>query len=235
MKLTKNKMHRCYELDVLRGFAIVLMVIFHFCYDLSTFGWASYNTGQDLEWRIFRAIIVTSFLLAVGMSSYLAYHKHINLRKLTMATAKLLFVALILTIGSLFMYPSAWVYFGIIHLIAVALPISVLFVRLPYLSLIIGVLIILSYYLGWLSMEPIWSWSVKHLGIPKTTVDLASIIPWLGVVLIGVFVMHKQLFSIRLPENTVFNKLSTLGQYSLIIYLLHQPILYAVLLAVKSL
>ncbi|MEP1553138.1 heparan-alpha-glucosaminide N-acetyltransferase [Paraglaciecola sp.] len=234
MKLTNNASNRCYEVDVLRGFAIVLMVIFHFCYDLSTFGWASYNTGQDIEWRIFRAIIVSSFLLAVGMSSYLAYHKHFNLTKLAKATSKLFLVATFLTISSVFMYPTTWVYFGIIHLIAVALPISVLFVRIPTVSLIIGVLVIFFYSLGWLSMEPIWRWSVSNIGIPRRTVDLASLIPWIGVVLIGVFVMHKHILSIKLPEHYIFKKLAMLGRHSLIIYLVHQPIMYGILLAIKS-
>lgn len=234
MKLTSRATNRCYELDVLRGFAIVLMVIFHFCYDLSTFGWASYNTGQDLEWRIFRAIIVSSFLLAVGMSSFLAYHKGVDKKKLTLATTKLVAVAILLTIGSLLMYPKTWVYFGIIHLIAVALPISVLFVRIPVVAFITGVSIIVLYALGWLTLESIWTWSVDNIGIPKQTVDLASLIPWLGVVLIGVFIMHKQIFSLKLPEHYVFNKLGTLGRYSLIIYLVHQPVLYGVLLGIKS-
>ncbi|MEP2652263.1 MAG: heparan-alpha-glucosaminide N-acetyltransferase [Paraglaciecola sp.] len=234
MNLTENRVYRCFEVDVLRGFAIVLMVIFHFCYDLATFGWASFNTGQDIEWRIFRAIIVSSFLLAVGMSSYLAYHKHLNVSKLANATCKLILVAVFLTISSVFMYPTTWVYFGIIHLIAVALPISVLFVRRPTISVIVGILVILLYSLGWLTMEPIWRWSVSNIGIPKKTVDLASLIPWIGVVLIGIFVMHKHMFSIKLPEHYIFNKLGMLGRHSLTIYLVHQPIMYGMLLAIKS-
>lgn len=132
------------------------------------------------------------------------------------------------------MYPKTWVYFGIIHLIAVALPISVLFVRIPVVAFITGVSIIVLYALGWLTLESIWTWSVDNIGIPKQTVDLASLIPWLGVVLIGVFIMHKQIFSLKLPEHYVFNKLGTLGRYSLIIYLVHQPVLYGVLLGIKS-
>ena len=78
---SSNGINRNYEIDLLRGLAIVLMIIFHFGYDLTVFNWADFSTGKDIEWRIFRSVIVSSFLLAVGMSSYLAYQKSINKKK----------------------------------------------------------------------------------------------------------------------------------------------------------
>jgi uncharacterized membrane protein len=221
-----NGICRNYEIDLLRGLAIVLMVIFHFGYDLTVFGWVDFSTSKDIEWRIFRSVIVSSFLLAVGMSSYLAYHKSVNKKKLTMAVGKLFAVSLFITLGSLFMHSNTWVYFGIIHFITVALPISVLFVSAPFIALVIGTGCLVGYWTGILNLYPIWQWSVLHLGIPTRTVDLVSFFPWIGVVLIGVFVMHKELFHIKINSNSVLNKLVYLGQHSLIIYLIHQPILY---------
>lgn len=223
---SSKPINRNYEIDLLRGLAIVLMVIFHFGYDLTVFEWANFSTSKDIEWKIFRAVIVSSFLLAVGMSSYLAYQKTLNKKKLAKAVGKLFAVSMFITLGSLFMHPSKWVYFGIIHFIAVALPISVLFTRIPYIALMIGIGCIAGYWMGFLNLNPIWQWSILHLGIPKRTVDLVSFFPWIGVVLIGVFVMHKNLFHINIKPSSVGNKLVLLGQHSLIIYLLHQPILY---------
>jgi uncharacterized membrane protein len=202
------------------------MVIFHFSYDLTVFSWANFNTSDDLEWKILRTVIVSCFLLAVGMSSYLAYQRPVNKKKLSKAVGKLFIVSLFITIASLFMYPSRWVYFGIIHFITVALPISVLFVRAPNIALFVGSGCIASYWMGILNVDPIWEWSVLHLGIPQLTMDLVSFFPWIGVVLMGVFVMHKKLFYIKLKSNIVSKKLVFLGQHSLVIYLLHQPILY---------
>jgi len=224
--VSNNDISRNYEIDLLRGIAIVLMVIFHFGYDLTVFGWADFNTSQDIEWKIFRTIIVSGFLLAVGMSSYLAYQNSVNYQKLAKAVGKLFAVSLFITMGSLFMHPSTWVYFGIIHFITVALPISVLFVRVPYMALVVGSGCILGYWIGVLNLYPIWQWSVLHLGIPSRTVDLVSFFPWIGVVLIGIFMMHKNLFLINVKPSIVSDKLVILGQHSLIIYLIHQPILY---------
>jgi len=224
--LSSHGNSRNYEIDLLRGLAIVLMVIFHFGYDLTIFGWAYFNTSEDIEWRIFRSIIVSGFLLAVGMSSYLAYQKSINKKKLAKTVGKLFAVSLLITIGSLLLDPNTWVYFGIIHFITVALPISVLFVRAPNIALVIGILCIGGYWSGILDFYPIWEWSVLNLGIPLQTVDLVSLFPWIGVVLIGVFVMHKEIFHIKFTASVISNKLGFLGQHSLLIYLIHQPILY---------
>jgi uncharacterized membrane protein len=221
-----NSTRRSYEIDLLRGLAIVLMVIFHFGYDLTIFGWADFSTSKDIEWIIFRAVIVSSFLLAVGMSSYSAYQKSINKSKLIKAVSKLFAVSMFITLSSFFMHPNAWVYFGIIHFVTVALPISVLFVRAPYIALIIGISCFVGFWSGILNLYPVWQWSVSHLGIPTRTVDLVSFFPWIGVVLIGVFVMHKQLFQVKIKTSAISDKLVMLGQHSLIIYLIHQPILY---------
>lgn len=233
--LSKTRNPRVNEVDILRGMAIVLMVIFHFCYNLAAFDWLDISTNKDIEWRVFRAVIVSGFLLAVGMSSYLVYSKHVNLIKLSKTVVKLIAVALLLTVGSLFMYPNAWVYFGIIHFIAVALPISVIFARFPTVALIIGVTCLGAYHLDWISMRPIWLWSVEHLSIPRKTTDLVSFIPWISPVLIGIYLMHKSLFNIKISENVISNKLAFLGRHSLAIYLIHQPIMYGAMLAISKL
>lgn len=217
---------RILALDVLRGIAIVLMVIFHFCYDLNAFSYADFNTAGDLHWRIFRAVIVSGFLLAVGMSSYLAYARQIIWRKFFRTFGLLIISALGITVGSLLMYPDKWVYFGILHFIALALLLSLWFVRVPRLSLVVGVLIIGAYFLWAVDMYPLWQWAVKHLSIPERSADLVSFTPWFGVVLIGIYIMHKNMFGLHIKQNRLTVLLSYLGRHSLIIYLLHQPILY---------
>lgn len=217
---------RHFSVDVLRGGAIVLMVLFHFGYDLSAFGYADYDTNYDIEWRVFRAIIVSGFLLAVGMSSYLAYAVSCNSQKLVRATLKLLLVAGFITVSSYLMYPKYWVYFGIIHFIALALPLSILFLRAPTIALVTGLMLITGYFSDVIDVTPAWRWSVENLGIPEHTVDLVSFVPWFGLVLIGIFIMHYRLLP-QLRPNKLSAKLAFLGQHSLLIYLVHQPILYS--------
>jgi uncharacterized membrane protein len=226
--LTYNKTlqtNRLLALDVLRGCAIVLMVLFHFAYDLTVFGYAQYDTNADIEWRVFRALIVSAFLLAVGMSSYVAYYSRLNKQKLALSTAKLVAVSALISLSSCYMYPNNWVYFGIIHFIAVALPLSVLFLHWPRFSILLAVALLFGYFSDIVTLNAIWQWSVTHWGIPKHTVDLVSFIPWFALVLLGSVAMHYGLLP-QLKPNKTARWLALLGRHSLLIYLLHQPILF---------
>jgi uncharacterized membrane protein len=219
------KQNRNLAVDVLRGISILLMIVFHFGYDLTVFGYAHYDTNIDIEWRIFRAVIVSGFLLAVGMSSYLAYHKQVNKQKLTQNIVKLFAVSAFISISSYMMYPNNWVYFGIIHFITLALPLSLFFIHRPNTSLTLAIILLLGYFSGILTLERPWMWSVKHLGIPLHTVDLVSVLPWFALVLMGIFIIHHPLLP-KIKTNNLSLFLARLGQHSLVIYLLHQPLLF---------
>jgi uncharacterized membrane protein len=59
-------------IDALRGFAIVLMVAFHFCFDLAYLGLAGFDFYNDSFWLRARTFILSSFLLLVGVGLVLA-------------------------------------------------------------------------------------------------------------------------------------------------------------------
>jgi len=219
---------RYFELDLLRGSAVVLMVLFHFGYDLALFGYASYKTTVDIEWIIFRGVILSMFLLAVGMSSYLAYSKAIDWKKVWVRSAKLSAVSVLISIGSYLVFPDQWIYFGVIHFIMVATVVSLAFVKVPNLALIVGVGVVAAYVLGYFHFDPVLSYAVEHFSLPRYTVDVVSFTPWFGVVLIGIFVMHHNFFGLTIHESKRRNRLAYLGKHSLLIYLLHQPILFGV-------
>ncbi len=223
-----NEKNRVFELDVLRGVAVILMVVFHFGFDLAEFGYASYRTTVDLEWKVFRSVILSMFLLAVGMSSYLAYVKGINKKKLFKNLVKLSLVSVAISMGSYLVFPHAWIYFDVIHFIVIAIPLSLVFLHIPRLSLVLGLILLMGYPLGYLHMDSFHNLGVEYLHIPRFTVDIVSLSPWFGMVLIGIFVMHKKMFNIKLKQTIMMKKITFLGKHSLLIYLLHQPILFAI-------
>ncbi len=229
-----NKLTRNFDVDVLRGLSIVLMVIFHFGYDLTVFGWADYNTGKDLEWKIFRAIIVSGFLLAVGMSFYLSYYQSFHVKKWVKGFLRLALVASLLSLVTYFIHPNAWIYFGIIHFIAVAFVFSIGFVRRPNLSALVAVVILVGWALGWLHFHWLWEWSRLNLGIPPRSVDLVRFFPWFALVLLGIFFMHHKWFGIQIPNTRLTQIFAKVGHYPMSIYLLHQPILYGLMWAVQN-
>lgn len=229
---------RYFELDFLRGVGIVLMIAFHFGYDLSYFGYASYQTTIDIEWRVFRSLILSVFLLVVGMSIYVAYFDFIDWKKVFKRTLKLLFVSLLISVGSYSIFEHSWIYFGVIHFIMVASLVSLFFVRLPNVSLFVGLGFLLSYNLGYFHLDGVLDFAVNNFGLPLYTEDVVSFTPWFGLVLIGIFLMHHNLFSFKVKETKITQKVSFLGKHALIIYLVHQPILFTIfylLVWIKSL
>lgn len=230
-----NEVKRIFELDLLRGMAVVLMVIFHFGYDLALFGYASYQTTQDTGWIVFRALVLSMFLLAVGMSAYLAYKNHINYAKLIKTLAKLTLVSVLISIGSYQVFEHSWIYFGVIHFITVALICSLFFVNIPKLSGVFAVLILGSYWMGYHPFDTLFDYGVQEWNIPVYTVDLVSFSPWFSLVLLGIFVMHKKMFGLSVKETKGMKKIAYLGQHSLLIYLVHQPVLFGLFYLIKFL
>src|SRR5690606_13779306 len=84
--------------------------------------------------------------------------------------------------------------------------------------------------------EKIFSW-IGFWVVPPPTNDLVPVFPWLGVVLLGVLVMRlvrgtaleARLAAIR-PSNVVARVLGWMGRWSLAIYLVHQPLLLAIIM-----
>ena len=217
---------RVFEADFLRGTAIVLMVIFHFCFDLNYFGYADFNIYHGDFWKNFRVVIVSIFLVVMGASLVFAYAGGINPVKFRKRLMLLGGAAALITFATIFVFPRSWIYFGIIHFAFVATIVGVLFVRTPWLALILGVLIIAGYQSGELSTAFIYDFLQPHLSLPRYTEDIARFFPWFGAVLIGIFMGNRMFLGLKVPETALTQKIAFLGRHSLLIYLVHQPLLF---------
>ncbi|NOY67573.1 MAG: DUF1624 domain-containing protein, partial [Gammaproteobacteria bacterium] len=115
-----NKISRFTIIDSLRGIAVVMMVIFHFSYDLTYFRFADFDFYNDPFWLNFRSLIVSSFLLIVGISLTLVKLHASSKNKIIKRLVILALLSLLITIVSYFMFPGRTIFFGIIHFITVA-------------------------------------------------------------------------------------------------------------------
>lgn len=111
------------EIDALRGMAIVLMIIFHFFFDLDFLGFLKIGLYEG-GWLVFQRITISLFLLLVGVSLYLSYSKMQNrdiwtvLKKFGKRSVVLFIVALGITLATGIAIPKGLVLFGVIHFIA---------------------------------------------------------------------------------------------------------------------
>ncbi len=229
--------------DLLRGVAIVLMVAYHFCFDLNYYAWTQFNFNHDPFWLGFRASILSLFLGLVGVSLVLAgAHGFVPgryLRRLAWLAA----AAAMVSLSSWLMFPDSWIFFGVLHFILVASLLGRLFLRFYWLNLGLGALLLLvgnSVQLPFFD-QPGWQWFGLMTHKPITE-DYVPLLPWFGVVLIGLFLGKLtqsseggRRFGDWHGDHPVARLLALAGRHSLPIYLAHQPLLLALLWGARAL
>jgi uncharacterized membrane protein len=227
---------RLHTLDIFRGWAIILMMVFHFSYDLNYFGYISVRLNHEPFWLLFRFVIVSIFLLSVGISLKLAHRKQIYWHKVKKRTFILLGASLIISLVTYFQFPKTWVYFGILHFIVVASLLALPFLSRPRLALGLAVAILLASTLGYLRFHELFSYLQPLIGLPKHTQDFVPFFPWFAVILLGMSVVHFKLENkITFNHQNFFHKLlAFLGRNALVVYLLHSPILFVLFMAVQE-
>jgi uncharacterized membrane protein len=225
--------HRVGALDQARGVAIVAMVIYHFCFDLRYFGLLHANFEYDLRWLTARALILSSFLAIAGVSAVLAEHVHPGSQRWLRHVGVIAGAAVLVSAGSWLMFPETWIWFGVLHGIAVSLVLAHPLVRRPRVAALAGVAVIAlglalhdaafdNRMLGWLGF----------MTAKPPTEDYVPLFPWTGVLFLGIAAGHV-LVCTRFAALRWLDRspavLGRLGRHSLAVYLVHQPILIGAL------
>jgi uncharacterized membrane protein len=235
---------RVWEIDVLRGLAIIQMVFYHFVWDLNYFGLVQ-QTLVVGPWQWFARSIATQFIFILGVSLTLSYTYeqqkvgHTRLfGKYLRRGAKIFGLGLVVTVATYFFIGRGFVIFGILHLLGASIALAYPFLKVNrWISLAAGVAVIIAgiYVDGLRSESPWLIWlGVKQYGIYM--VDYYPVLPWYGLSLIGIFAGYS-LYSggrrgFRLPDwshAAPARGLRFLGRHSLLIYIVHQPILIGLL------
>jgi len=257
-------------LDGARGLAVVAMIVFHSIWDLSYFGYAPANLPWSTPMRLFGHSIAFSFLFIAGVALTLAHRDRIRWRPFWRRFAIVAGAAALVTIGTYIVFPSGFVFFGILHCIAAASVIALPFLLAPWPVALGAAALFLAG--PELFVSPIFdsNW-LQWLGLSTSepmTQDWRPLFPWTGALLLGVAVGKLPLpvngeragvrgegnsperttqkdsadFSIPpnpqaphpnpLPTSGERGWLTFLGRHSLIIYLAHQPLLFALFTAI---
>lgn len=231
-------LQRYREVDALRGVAIVMMIVYHSLFDLSFFGIVPVDVLGGF-WRGFAYATVSLFLLLVGISLTLSAARA-RIRspagwafaaRYVKRGAFILLLGLAITAVSWYFVPGYTILFGVLHLIGVSVMLSPLFLGRPVLSLVCGIACIPAGIA--IAGVPGPSW-LLWLGIHPAgfaSLDYTPLLPWFGVVLTGIYIgsvtypggIRRNQFP--LGGTPALSPLAFLGRHSLLIYLLHQPVI----------
>ena len=241
--MVKKSYERFWEIDLLRGTAVVMLIVFHFLYDLNYFD--IYNislySGYFLIYVYFGASL---FLLLVGISLSLSFtraekvltKKELQLKYLKRGL-KIFGLGLLITLVSWIYLGEGFIVFGSLHCIGISIIFAYPFLHFHYQNLLLGVVFILAgVILKTLTFD--FNWLI-WLGFKPSqffTVDYFPLLPWFGVVLIGIFLgnniypNYKRIYKLKdLSRLKMIRFACFLGRYSLIIYFIHLPIIFAVI------
>lgn len=242
----KKTVQRFWEIDFLRGIAIIMMVLYHLLYNLYYFAHFNINVYSGF-WMYFARTTATIFIFLVGVSLSISYSrvklfssgatKEMRLfLKFLRRGLKVFSWGLIITLVTRIFLGKAFIIFGILHLIGISIILAYPFLKLRYWNLLIGVLcIFLGAYLKGFSFDFYWlSW----LGFRPAqfySVDYFPLLPWFGLVLFGIFFGNifyadysRKFQLVEFSSLSGVKLLCFLGKHSLLIYLLHQPLMIAV-------
>lgn len=239
--------NRFIEIDLLRGLAITLMVFGHILWDLDYFGLVSMNNGIYVA---LQKTVPPLFFLLIGMSLIVSkkrvefkteqdenkYYKRLMLRGF-----KIFGLGMIITVFSMIFIPDRVVVFGVLHCIGLSVVLSVPFLKYRNYNFLFALMALFSWTI--IGQVHINNPSLLHLvvgfhpvNIWNYTVDYFPLLPWFGVCLLGMVIgdwlysSDKRMF--RFPDLSKYRPVkvfSWLGQHSLAIYLVHQPVVAGVL------
>jgi uncharacterized membrane protein len=240
---TERRVDRFWEVDAARGVAIIMMIVYHTTYDLDTLG------GYDVQsttgyWALFADLTAGLFLFLVGVSlaisrvrTSLTGWRHFG--KYLARGLRILAYGVVLTVVLLALGMGV-VAFGILHLIGISIILAYPFLTLRLTNLVLGTLIFVAgQYILAQGLDSQSFWLLPFGIVPEGVImpDYRPLLPWFGVVLIGLFFGNVVYGDGRWPAvlgdkaPMLARPLLPPGKNSLFIYLIHQPIIIALLAA----
>ncbi|MCO6178357.1 heparan-alpha-glucosaminide N-acetyltransferase [Ciceribacter sp. RN22] len=220
-------------LDTARGIALVAMASYHFTWDLEFFGYIEPGTATQGLWKLYARAIASSFIFMAGVSLVLAHYPTLKPQSFVKRLAMVAGAAIAITIATAVAMPDGVIFFGILHHIAAASVIGLLFLRLPPALTVLAALAALAapaYLRSEAFDAPYLLWIGLSEHLPRSN-DYVPLLPWIGAFLLGIAATRfaraaGSLDTLAgLPQGPAVLRFG--GRHSLIVYLLHQPLLIA--------
>ena len=216
------------------------MAAFHFCFDLNHFKLIKQNFYTDPFWTVQRACIVSLFLFCVGLGQAVAFDQGQGWPRFWRRWGQIVGCAVLVSLGSAWMFPRSFISFGVLHCIAVLMLVLRLTAGAGRWLWPLGlVALVLPFVVQHPMFDTRWTNWVGLVTRKPVTEDYAPLLPWLGIawwgLAAGQWVLWRRPAWVTGPLPQVLGPLAALGRWSLSFYMLHQPVLIGLLTAWLSL
>lgn len=244
----KEKACRAFELDALRGLALLMMILHHLIFDLRYLLELPVFAMQETAWfnNFLRPLFLCVFLVISGICC--TFSRSNFKRGLRVGAAALVFTAAT-TIASLITHLDLYIFFNVLHLMAVGTLLYAWITRRDRGKGTDVLLVILTAVTIWVGTilpdSPVNTYLLLPFGMLPASYpgmsDYLPLFPWLGFFLAGTLIGRLR-YSDRctaFPNAPVklirtFEPLMFMGRHSLGIYALHQPVLLAILYGLRA-
>ena len=233
-------------LDALRALALVGMVIFHFVFDLQLFGLVPQGTVGTWGWTNFARLVAGSFICLAGVSLVIAHGNAIQWHSFARRLAKIVLAALAVSAVTYAMMPGQFVYFGILHAIATFSVIGLGFLRGPlWLLVVCALLVVIApdlFRSDAFNTPGLWWLGLSTQTAPS--MDFEPLFPWFAAFLLGMILaraaearggLHGARRYTPSSQGTLAGAFLWAGRNTLLLYLVHQPILFTLIWAATAL
>ena len=216
------------------------MAIFHFCFDLNHFGFTRQNFYTDPFWTVQRGCIVSLFLFCAGVGQAVALDQGQPWARFWRRWAQVASCALLVSIGSWFVFPRSFISFGVLHCIALALIVMRLSAGAGRALWLFGLLaLLLPQFVQSPWFDTRWTNWIGLVTRKPITEDYVPLLPWLGVMWWGLaagqWLLKRRRHWVTGQLPGPLEPLAVLGRWSLSFYMLHQPLLFGVLMGLVAL
>jgi uncharacterized membrane protein len=230
-------------LDTARGIALTAMASYHFMWDLGDFGYIDAAFPATGWPKIYARTIASTFLFLAGFSLVLGHGRMIRWRSFGIRLGKIAAAAAAVSLASYFFMPQGLIFFGILHDIAIASLIGLIFLRAPPIVTALAAVaaLLAPFYLTSEAFNTPLLWWTGLSPRTRASFDFVPILPWLCAFLMGIAIARLPPLMDWLRQNAGGGNAKNrwkqpfafLGRHSLVFYLVHQPILIAFLYCVS--
>jgi uncharacterized membrane protein len=225
-------------IDALRGAALLWMTAFHLGFDLDHFGYWSQDFLHDPFWTTQRTGILSLFLFTAGLAQSVAHMQGQPWPQFWRRWAQIAGCALLVTAGSVLMFRGSFIFFGVLHGIALMLLVVRLTAGWGRGLWLAGALALAAAPAAAAALAgSAWAGvfngaALSWLGlvtVKPVTEDYVPLLPWLGVMWWGMaagqWLQQSPPAWLRQRLRGPMAGLARLGRWSLTYYMVHQPVM----------